>query len=223
MNGKLILLVEDEKHVQDYNGHLLSEEGFSIETAMTLADAKKALAASRPDAVILDIGMPDGNGLDFLRELRDKGSRIPVLLLTGYGNDAEVESGFDAGCDDYLPKPYTFGVLLRRLNRLLQSAEQAPETISKGNILLETYSNKVYVDGVDLGLTNREFDVLFLLVQNEDKVLKAEYIYETIWKMPLAGDKNAIQTIFSRLRRKIEPSGYDIEVLRGKGYVFTKI
>jgi len=131
MNGKAILLVEDDKKVQGFNKRLLAGEGFVVQTAMTLADARGILEQQATDAMILDIGMPDGNGLDFLRELRQT-SGIPVLMLTGYGETSDVIKGFESGCDDYLRKPYTFEELLARLKRLLYRAEQLPETVTRG-------------------------------------------------------------------------------------------
>ena len=131
MNGKTILLAEDDKKVQGFNSRLLAGEGFAVQTAMTLADAREILEQQATDAMILDIGMPDGNGLDFLRELRQT-SGIPVLMLTGYGETSDVIKGFESGCDDYLRKPYTFEELLARLKRLLYRAEQLPETVTRG-------------------------------------------------------------------------------------------
>jgi len=125
---------------------------------------------------VLDRGLPDGDGLDWLVELRERGDKTPVLLLTGFGKDDDVELGFDTGCDDYLPKPYTFGVLHKRVLKLLRSAEQVPETITKGSLTLNITSMSAYADGNDLLLTHKEFAILLLLIQNEGKTVSAEHI-----------------------------------------------
>jgi DNA-binding response OmpR family regulator len=98
VKGQSILLVEDSKKVQNYNKHMLEDEGFSVESALTLSDAGAYLEKRQPDAIILDIGMPDGNGLDFLQELR-RTSKIPVLMLTGYDKNEDIVKGFKSGCE----------------------------------------------------------------------------------------------------------------------------
>jgi len=223
MSVRTILLVEDERKIQNYNSHLLGEEGFNVKTAMTLADARNSILDCKPDAVVLDIGMPDGNGLDFLRELRVRGNKIPVLLLTGYGQDADIETGFDAGCDDYLPKPYTFGVLLRRLTRLLQSSEQVPEAIVKGRLYFDVTADVVTLDGVDLLLSQKEFSLLLYLVQNPERYLSAEHLMEKVWKSPMVGgNTQTVRKTVSRLREKIKGSGWNIEWSKGEGYALEE-
>jgi len=101
MNGKIVLLVEDNKDVQTFNKALLEQKGFVVIMAFTIAQAVQFVESNHPDVIVLDRGMPDGEGLDFLEELRSRGDKTPVLLLTGFGKDFEVEQGFDAGCDDY--------------------------------------------------------------------------------------------------------------------------
>lgn len=221
MNGKLILLVEDSKEVQNFNKRLLEGKGFVVETAMTLAGAGSYLEKRQADAVILDIGMPDGNGLEFLRKLR-RTSNIPVLILTGYDKDEDVVRGFENGCDDYLPKPYTFEVLLARLRRMLQRAQQVPETITKGPLTLKPASMTAHLNGDDLALSQKEFVLLTFFVQNEDRVMSAEHLYENVWNMPMAGDDNAIKVTLSKLRKKISGSGYTIAAVYGEGYRFEK-
>lgn len=221
MNGKTLLLVEDNKKVQNFNVELLTKQGFAVETAMSLAEAGACLSRQMPDAIVLDIGMPDGNGLDFLRELRQT-SKIPVLMLTGYGENKDVVKGFNSGCDDYLPKPYTFEVLLVRLERLLRSAEQVPETVTKGALKLNVSSLVAYVNDVDILLTQKEFALLMLTLQREGRHLSAEYLYEKVWGQPMVGDTGAVRRQISLLRKKLEGSGYTISVTRGEGYCFER-
>ena len=221
MNGKNILLVEDSKQVQDFNKRLLEGRGFAVRIAITLAQAKASVKRNMPDAIILDIGMPDGSGLDFLRELRQT-SKVPVLLLTGYNKDDDIVTGFESGCNDYLPKPYTFGVLLVRLQRLLQSAEQMPETIVKGRLTLKITPMIALLDGKDILLTQKEFALLTLFAQNEDKTMSAEYLYEKVWGQDMMAEERAIRQQISNLREKIEESGYSIANVRGAGYRFER-
>lgn len=128
MSGIRILCVEDNKRVQEFNRFQFAEQGYAIDTAFTLASARESLTREEPQLIILDINMPDGDGRDFLRELRASDSalsRLPVLMLTGCGDDTDVVAGFESGCNDYLAKPYSFQVLLMRTKELLKRAEQS--------------------------------------------------------------------------------------------------
>ena len=219
MIGKMILLVEDSKKIQNFNKRLLEGRGFTVCTAVTLAEARESLEKQTPNVIVLDIGMPDGSGLNFLRELRQT-SKIPVLLLTGYGEEKDIVAGFQTGCDDYLPKPYTFEVLYVRLSRLLQAAEQIPETVSRGSLVLKLASREAYVNGVDLLLTPKDFALLQFLIQNENRLTSAKQLYETVWGRPMASDSQALGKAVSRLRQKMRGCGYTITAEYGTGYCF---
>ena len=221
MNGKTILLVEDDKKVQNFNKRLLAGEGFAVQTAMTLADVGAFLARQTPDIIVLDIGMPDGNGLDFLRELRQT-SRIPVLMLTGYGETSDVIKGFESGCDDYLRKPYTFEELLARLKRLLYRAEQLPETVTRGALTLNILAKEAFLNGADLMLTPKDFALLQYFVQNEGRTLDRDVVYEKVWGRPMAGDSQALGSAVSRLRKKLTGCGYTISGEYRNGYRFER-
>jgi DNA-binding response OmpR family regulator len=220
MKGKRVLLVEDEQKVQEFNKNLLEEQGFLVDTAMSLAETR-SLLTNKPDIIVLDRRLPDGEGLEFLKEFR-KTSKIPVLILTGYGEDKDQELGFDMGCDDYLPKPYTFGVLHKRINKLLESAERLPETLERGRLALKVMQGEATVNGVNLMLTPKDYILLQFFVQNENRIMNAEYIYETIWGQPMIKDPQAFYTAISRLRKKLRNSGFTITSEYGNGYRFEK-
>jgi len=221
MNGKLVLLVEDNEKVLDFNKYLLEEQGFAVETVMSLASARDFVGAQMPDAIILDIGMPDGSGLDFLREFR-KASKTPVLLLTGFGKDNDVIAGFESGCNDYLPKPYTFGVLLARLKNLLRGAEQVPQTLVKDPFRLNMISKEAFLNGADMLLTPTEFSLLLLFVQYQGDVMNTERLYQNVWGHTFHHDTGAVKYHVSRLRKKLKGSGYSILMKRGEGYCLKK-
>lgn len=222
MNKKKLLLVEDNKAVQKFNKRLLEDEGYQVCISLTLEAARRDFYQFAPDAVILDISMPDGSGLDYLRTLRREGVKIPVLLLTGYSKNEEVETGFDAGCDDYLPKPYTFGVLHARLKRLLQNAEQVPEVVSRGTLQLRLTPREAYVDGRNLLLTPKDFTLLQFFIQNEDRLMATDYIYKNVWGQPMAGNSQALNIAVSRLRKKLAGCGFTITTEYGSGYRFER-
>ncbi|MDR0999974.1 MAG: response regulator transcription factor [Clostridiales bacterium] len=217
-----ILLVEDNLRVQINNKEVLERHGYSVLLAMSLAEAR-AMIRDRPlDAVVLDIALPDGNGLDFLEELRST-SEVPVLVLTADQTPERSSESLDAGSDDFLRKPYAIKELRARVDALIRRAARVPETVVKGLLKLNIVAGQAFYGGEDLLLTQKEFSLLLLLVQNENKTVGAEYLYKKAWKAPIGDDKNSLQKVVSRLRRKIEPAGYNISVARGKGYVFERI
>jgi len=223
-----LLLVEDNADIQDVNKFFLERRGYKVRIAMNLAEARQSMMEATPDLIVLDIMLPDGSGLDFLKELREEngsiaGRNIPVLLLTALSETSDEIKGMQYGGDDYITKPYENDLLLARIQALLRRAERVPEIITKGSLKLETFSHQAIMNGENLGLTRKEFDLVFLLAQNEDRLLTTETLYEKVWGQPMIEDTNAIRTIASRVRNKIEPSGYTVEVVRNKGYIFTKL
>jgi DNA-binding response OmpR family regulator len=214
-----ILLVEDNWRVQMNNKEILERHGYQVLLAMNLAEARAAIREQTPDAVVLDITLPDGNGLDFLEELREN-SGLPVLVLTADQTPEKSSESLDVGSDDFLRKPYAVKELRARVDALMRRAARVPETVAKGLLKLDVVAGQAFCGGEDLLLTQKEFSLLLLLVQNESKTVSAEYLYEKIWKAPLGGDKNTVQVTVSKLRKKLEPHGYDIAIVRGQGYVF---
>ncbi len=221
MRGKQILLIEDNEKILQGNERMLRRRGYEVVTALTLADARNAMKGQLPDLLVLDIMLPDGSGLDFMGELRQH-SRVPVLLLTGLTTPEDIVRGLNAGGDDYLAKPYDFAVLLARIEALLRRAEHVPEQLTKGRLCLDVTADVATLDGADLLLTPKEFALLLLFTQNEGCFISADYLYEKVWKQPMASDSNALKSALKRLRAKLEGSGYCIVLSKGKGYQFEK-
>lgn len=218
---ELILLVEDNEQILFGNARMLKRRGYEAVTALTLAKAREQMAEATPDVIVLDIMLPDGSGLDFMQELRQH-SQIPVLLLTGLSAPKDIVRGLTAGGDDYLTKPYDFPVLLARVEALLRRAARVPETIVKDRLTLDVAAGAASLDGTDLLLTKKEFALLLIFVQSPERFIDGEYLYEKVWKAPLAGDSQAIRKTIYRLRDKLSGSGWRIEWSRGEGYCFEK-
>ena len=198
-----ILLIEDNEQILRGNERMLKKRGYQTMIATTLADARERMAQSMPAAIVLDIMLPDGNGLDFMRELR-KTSGVPVLLLTGLTTPQDIVRGLDDGGDDYLTKPYDFTVLLAHIEAMLRRASHVPERLVNGSLTLDIRSGCAMLGGVDMLLPPKEFAVLLLLLEKEGQILSKDYIYETIWKQsPDAGVGSIVKNIISRLRRKL--------------------
>lgn len=221
--GKRLLLVEDNEKILYGNKQLFEWEGFETTTALTLAEARVALEERRPDAIVLDILLPDGSGLDFMCELRmGENASIPILLLTGLTTKEDVVRGLKAGGDDYLTKPFDFPELLARVEALLRRAARVPEIIEKGRFSFDMTAGVASLDGTDLQLSPKEFALLLVFIQNDERFISAEYLYEKAWKRPMAGDSKALKSALGRLREKISGSGWCITWSRGEGYIFER-
>ena len=219
---KHILLVEDNVEIQLANKDMLELLGYTVTLAMSLAEAQSALKNEAPDAIVLDIMLPDGNGLDFLAELRAY-SQIPVLMLTALGTSDDTVTGFSIGADDYIAKPYDYKVLAVRIEALLRRAERMPETLQKSSLKLDIMASKAFLRGDDLLLTQKEFAMLLVFAQNEDKLVSDEYLYKKIWSGTFNDDPVALRNTVSRLRKKLVNSEYTVSVTRGEGYLFQRI
>ena len=221
MNAKRILLVEDNEQIMRGNERMLTRRGYEVISALTLMEARSAIQVQMPDLLVLDIMLPDGSGLDFIEELRQH-SLVPVLLLTGLTTPEDIVRGLTAGGDDYLAKPYDFGVLLARVEALLRRAENVPEKLVRGRLSLDVTVGVATLDGVDLLLSQKEFALLLIFVQNEERFINAHYLYEKVWKQPMTGNSNALRSTLKRLRAKLESSGYCIALSKGEGYQFER-
>ena len=219
-----ILLVEDQKDIQIANKIILERRGgYNVRLAMNLAEARQNIKELVPDLIVLDIMLPDGSGLDFLAELRnDFNLNIPVLLLTALSETSDELKGILAGGDDYITKPYDNKILLARIERSLQRVRQMPASLSIGKIKIDTASKRAYVDGKDMTLNSKEISLLEQFVQNPQKIMTSEYLYEKIWGQKMLSDDTALRKAISSLRIKLQEVGaeYTITVSRGEGYYF---
>jgi len=227
MNAKrgIILLIEDNENVLFANRLILEEPGHTVLCAQNLAEARKILEKEQPDLAVVDIMLPDGNGLEFLPELRAS-RNIPVIFLTGKTEGDDILAGLQAGGNDYITKPYKTDEFKARVESALRweqtKREERLENMEIGPIKMDLLSTRALLNGEDLELTGREFDLLLLLMQNEDTILRAEFIYERVWAQSMNDDKNTLQATISRLRKKIEPAGFVIASVRGTGYQFRR-
>ena len=218
-----ILLVEDNPELNTAIRRLLELQGYTVHTAKTLASARKRLRETEPDIMILDVMLPDGNGIEWSREIRAK-TQAHIIFLTAKVDEQDVVAGLASGGDDYMKKPFKTEELLARVQSAMRRREIGTplNTIEKGRLTINLAADQAYVGSEDLLLSQKEFSVLCLLSQNEGKHLEAEQIYEAVWGRPIGNDKNAVRMTVSRLRVKLANSGCDISSERGKGYVFTR-
>ncbi|MCL2253234.1 MAG: response regulator transcription factor [Lachnospiraceae bacterium] len=233
MTGKTVLLVEDNPNVMRNNIAVLKLQGAVALSAANLTEARSILAllltgkrgaevTAPPDVAVIDIMLPDGSGLDLLREIRSVSS-LPILLLTAKGESRDVVTGLSLGADDYLAKPYDLDVFTARIDALLRRAHTMSDSIFVGLLRFDLISNKASYDGEDLLLTQKEFALLLLLAQNEKKTLTPDTLFQKVWGQPPNGDTAAIRFQISGLKKKIAAATENIliETTRGEGYCMT--
>lgn len=225
-----ILLVEDDKNIQRINRRILEREGFTVLCAGTLKAAEATLKTRRPDALVLDIMLPDGSGLSFCEKIRPY-TPVPVLFLTALDEKDEIIEGLLAGGNDYITKPYDVDEFVARvksqlrLARMNRRAAETAKTMTRGPLMLDIVSLRSYLEGEDMMLSTKEFSVLLFLLKNEGKTLSAEEIYIGAWDQPMSGNANALWKCISRLKTKLSPCEDTISLInfRNKGYMLEII
>jgi len=221
MESGYLLLVEDEPLVQMNNKKILQRRGYLLKQAFSLAEARAIIAEDAPRAIVLDIMLPDGSGLDLLSELRQT-SHVPVLLLTAMGTSQDIIRGLEAGGDDYLTKPYDLAVFLMRVEALLRRSSLVPDTLEMGALKLDPASGKAYIGGEDLILPQKEYALLQQFVQYPEKIISADNLYEKVWGQEMLDDDKSLKVAISKLRTKLAGSGYTITASRGEGYYLER-
>ena len=219
-----ILLVEDNPHIMKINAETLSLYGYEILQAATAQECRRALHWHPVDLVVLDIMLPDGNGVELCRELKES-YHVPILFLSALGDNRDVVEGLRAGGDDYLAKPYDLEVLAARIDARLRQERAKSRYVSYGNLRLDTLSCCGYLGDTDLLLTQKEFAVLLLLVHNAEESVSKQKVLREVWNTETEDDNRALWTLISRLRRKLnsERSRIEISSKRGDGYTLEQI
>jgi two-component system, OmpR family, KDP operon response regulator KdpE len=200
-----ILVVDDEPQILRALQTNLRGAGYDVETAATAEAALSAAAMKPPDAVILDLVLPDGRGTDVARELR-RWSSAPILILSVVGEEQEKVAALDAGADDYVQKPFGIDELLARLRALLRRAAPAGDPVLElGELVIDLEKRAVTVGGRPVSLTPHEFELLRVLAQNEGKLMTHPVILREVWGPAYGDESHYLHVYVSQLRRKIEP------------------
>lgn len=212
-----VLLVEDDEALASGLTLALDDAGVLVEVAGDGRSADFLVSTERYDAIILDLGLPDGNGTQWLSAWRDRGIELPVLILTARDRWSDKAAGFSAGADDYVTKPFETAEILFRLRALVRRAHgHAHPVIRVGDISLDTHSAQVTRAGMPVALTAQEFRLLSHLVHAAPRVVSRSELTEHVYDGDAEPDSNVIDVQVSRLRRKL--GSHSIETLRGQGY-----
>ena len=217
-----ILVVDDEPSVRDALDRALRMDGYKVQLASDGREALDALAYQPPDAIVLDVLMPEPDGLEVCRRLRAAGDHTPVLMLTARDAVPDRVAGLDAGADDYLVKPFALEELGARLRALLRrSGGPTTELLRYADLALDPAGLTVSRGGTELGLTRTEFLLLELLLRHPRQVLTRTQIFEQVWGYDFGPSSNSLEVYVGYLRRKLgEPRL--IQTVRGVGYVLRE-
>ena len=217
-----ILVAEDEPRLNELITTKLKKEHYSVDSVFRGDDAAACLKCASYDAVVLDIMLPGMNGLDILRQLRQRRDTTPVLLLTARDSVRDRVTGLDSGADDYLVKPFVFEELLARVRALVRRSYQAPDNIyTLADLIVDCDSRTVTRGGKPISLSAKEFSILEYLIRNQSIVLTREKISNHIWNYDYEGVSNIVDVYIRSLRKKLDDISNTklIHTVRGTGYV----
>ena len=217
-----LLIVEDQISLLDSLTRGLREEGYEVLPAATIAEALVHIHNKPVDVIVLDLMLPDRDGLSLIRELRDSGFANPILITTARDAVEDRVAGLDTGADDYLIKPFSFEELLARLRAIMRRSRPAPESVLRvADLELNLLTRDVTRNGVSIDLTQRQFELLACLVRHAGLVVSREMIAREVWEEATATWTNVIEVQVNHLRRKIERPGWPplLHTIRGEGYL----
>jgi two-component system OmpR family response regulator len=218
-----LLVADDEPMIVELLAGSLRFAGFEVLTATSGAEALRAASAARPDLILLDVMMPDGDGFEVIRRIRAGGPRVPVIFLTARDAVHERVAGLTLGGDDYVTKPFSLDEVLARIRAVLRRSRDEPEAGSRlivADLELDEDSHEVWRAGSSVALTPNEFKLLRYLMANAGRVLSRAQILDHVWEYNFSGDGNIVESYICYLRRKLD-SGEPrlIHTIRGIGYV----
>jgi len=215
-----VLVADDEKNIVQLIKLYLTNEGFLVETAGDGQEALEKARRFRPDLVVLDIMMPRVDGLEVCRRLR-KESNVPVIMLTARTDDVDKIVGLELGADDYVTKPFNPRELVARVKAVLRRTNAAPDqdvTVEIGNVRIDPARREVRIDGKEVQMRAKEFDLLLALAQEHGRVLTREALLSRVWGYEYLGDSRTVDVHVTWLRDKLSPATAHIQTVRGVGY-----
>ena len=221
-----ILIVEDDASLREIINRALVAEGYVVETASTFFEADSKLAGYSYDCILLDVMLPDGSGLKLLEHLRALGKRENVIIISARDSVEDKVTGLEFGADDYLPKPFHTAELLARVKSVLRRGRTAGElSINLGNVSLKPENRVVSIDGKELPLLKKEYDILFYFMQRPSHVIDKAVLAEAVWG-DYADDADNFQFVYAQiknLRRKLVDSAATIEIVAVYGFGYKLV
>ena len=219
-----VLVAEDDPDISEPLVRALRREGYDVTLVTTGPAALTGALAGQTDLLLLDLGLPGMDGLEVCRSLRGRGSSLPVLVLTARTDEADLVVGLDAGADDYVGKPFRVAELLARVRaQLRRSSGSDGELLTVGSITLDVPSRRVEVDGVEVPLTPKEYEVLLMLLRRVGSVVGRDELMREVWRTEWLGATKTLDMHVSKLRRKLGDAGSLITTVRGVGFRLERV
>ena len=218
----MIYIVEDDRNIQEIELFALKNSGYQATGFETAKEFYKALNEKLPELILLDIMLPDEDGLSILKRLRTRADtqKIPVILVTAKTSEIDKVKGLDGGADDYIAKPFGVMEMIARVKALLRRSGGMEENLlTCGNVTLDGEKRMVYVDGKSIELTYKEFELLKLLMKNHGIVISRDVIMERVWDSSFEGESRTIDVHVRTLRQKLGDGGALIKTIRNVGYM----
>lgn len=223
----MVYLVEDDKNIRELVVYTLNSSGIESRGFKRASEFWEGLKEALPDLILLDIMLPDEDGIAILKKLRNMNEtkKLPIIMVTAKGSEYDKVIGLDAGADDYIPKPFGMMELVARVKanlRRMEPDEKETEEYVLSNLKVNQIKHKVYVDEEEIILTFKEFELLCYLLDNKDVVLTRDKILTKIWGYNFDGETRTVDVHIRMLRQKLKSAGELIETIRGIGYKISK-
>jgi DNA-binding response OmpR family regulator len=216
------LIVDDDATLITLVRRLLEEDGYAVDTSATAEDGRTLAMVNDYDAIVLDLGLPDGNGIQIIQSLRRDGKKTPIVVLTGNKDSEVTVLALDAGADDYLTKPIAFAEFKARIRALVRrGGAQRTESLAAGNVVLNRLTRDVLIAGKPLLVTPKELALLEHFLMRRGEVVTRSELLEKVWDMSFDPGSNVVDVNVARLRKKLENAGATVSIVarRGLGFV----
>ena len=216
----MIYLLEDDESIVKFVIYALNQTGFEAKGFTKPSDFKRAVEEKKPQLALLDIMLPEEDGISVLRWLRSRTdtAALPIIMLTAKASEYDKVAGLDAGADDYIPKPFGTMELISRIKALLRRTKTEDRVYTAGNVVLNPKAHTVKAEGKEVALTLKEFEMLYLMLKNRGTVFSRDRLLEEIWGYDYDGENRTVDVHIKTLRTKLGDSGAIIETVRGVGY-----
>lgn len=217
----LIYIVEDDNNISEIECFALKNAGYETRHFTHAGEFYQQVLKTVPDLVLMDVMLPDSNGLTVVKRLREQKAtrKLPILLVSGMTTELDIVKGLDSGADDYLVKPFGVMELVSRVKALLRRMQpEDREQVTMEHISMDKEKRKVFVDGCTCDLTYKEFELLYLLLKNKGNVLTRDYLMEQIWGVDFMGESRTLDMHIRTLRKKLGEAGKEIKTVHNVGY-----
>lgn len=216
-----ILVVEDDRDIQEIVSEILKAEGYEVVTADNGLEGYQLFKERDPDLIILDVMMPKMDGYQMAKLVRQKNETVPIIMLTALEEEYDEIKGFEVGADDFISKPFSFNILLQRVRAVLRrSKKEKKKQLEIREITLDLDTYKAIVGNQEVELTYKEFEIMYLLMSNKNKVVLRKTLLDKVWGSDYEGDSRVLDNHIKNLRKKLNISY--IKTLKGVGYKFEE-